>query len=53
VLCDGYTFDGDALRAWGAERLARFKLPRDFVSVASLPRTETGKVQKHRLIGDS
>ena len=32
---------------WGAERLARFKLPREFVAVAELPRTETGKVQKH------
>jgi fatty-acyl-CoA synthase len=46
---DGCSLDGEALRAWGAERLARFKLPRDFVSLPSLPRTETGKVQKHRL----
>jgi fatty-acyl-CoA synthase len=46
---DGCAVDGDALRAWGAERLARFKLPRDFVALPSLPRTETGKVQKHRL----
>src|SRR5262249_11183843 len=46
---EGHALDGDALRAWGAERLARFKLPRDFVAIASMPRTETGKVQKHRL----
>ena len=46
---DGCSLDGEALRAWGAQRLARFKLPRDFVAIASLPRTETGKVQKHRL----
>jgi acyl-coenzyme A synthetase/AMP-(fatty) acid ligase len=46
---DGATLDGEALRTWGAELLARFKLPREFVAVASLPRTETGKVQKHRL----
>jgi fatty-acyl-CoA synthase len=46
---DGATLDGEALRTWGAERLAPFKLPREFVAVASLPRTETGKVQKHRL----
>ena len=39
----------EALRAWGSERLARFKLPKRFVEVAELPRTETGKVQKHRL----
>ena len=32
-----------------AERLADFKLPRAFVEVDALPRTETGKVQKHRL----
>src|SRR4030095_11617063 len=46
---DGCAVDSDALRAWGAERLARFKLPRDFVALPGLPRTETGKVQKHRL----
>jgi len=46
---DGASLDAEALRAWGAERLAGFKLPREFVAVASLPRTETGKVQKHRL----
>ena len=45
----GCSLDGEALRAWGAERLARFKLPREFVALPSLPRTETGKVQKHRL----
>ncbi|HKA15607.1 MAG TPA: AMP-binding protein [Myxococcota bacterium] len=50
---DGRSLDVDALRAWGAERLARFKLPRDFVAVPTLPRTETGKVQKHRLAGGS
>jgi fatty-acyl-CoA synthase len=41
--------DEEALRRWGAERLAAFKLPRHFVQVEHLPRTETGKVQKHRL----
>ena len=49
VLEPGATLDADALLAWGGERLARFKLPRHFVPVATLPRTETGKVQKHRL----
>jgi fatty-acyl-CoA synthase len=51
VLEDGETLDGEALLAWGSERLARFKLPREFVPVDALPRTETGKVQKHRLTG--
>jgi fatty-acyl-CoA synthase len=50
---DGRTLDGEALRAWGAERLARFKLPREFVAIDALPRTETGKVQKHRLGGEA
>jgi acyl-CoA synthetase (AMP-forming)/AMP-acid ligase II len=49
VLAPGHALDPDALRAFAAERLARFKLPREFVAVASLPRTDTGKVQKHRL----
>lgn len=49
VLAPGARLDPDSLRAWGAERLARYKLPRSFVAVDSLPRTVTGKVQKHRL----
>lgn len=49
VLEEGATLDAHALRQWGAERLARYKLPRDFVAIDALPRTITGKVQKHRL----
>jgi len=49
ALREDASLDVDALVSWGAERLARFKLPRDFVSVSSLPRTETGKVRKHLL----
>ena len=41
--------DADALRAWGRERLASFKVPHAFVPVAALPRTVTGKIQKHRI----
>jgi fatty-acyl-CoA synthase len=52
VLRDGARLEPEALRAFAAERLARFKLPRDFVAVDALPRTETGKVQKHRLRAD-
>ncbi len=50
VLQPGSVLDGEAMRAWGSERLARFKLPREFVAVAELPRTVSGKVQKHRLL---
>lgn len=50
VLAEGASLDPDALRAWGEERLARYKLPRSFEAVPSLPRTETGKVRKHLLV---
>jgi fatty-acyl-CoA synthase len=49
VPVPGVGIDEEELRAWGAERLADFKLPGRFLAVAELPRTETGKVQKHRL----
>ena len=49
VPAEGARIDSEALREWGSQRLARFKLPKRFVEVAELPRTETGKVQKHRL----
>ncbi len=49
VPAPGCALDPEALLAWGRERLAAFKLPREFVALPSLPRTETGKVQKHRL----
>jgi fatty-acyl-CoA synthase len=49
VLEAGHALDPEALLAWGRERLAKFKLPAEFVAVPSLPRTASGKVQKHRL----
>jgi fatty-acyl-CoA synthase len=42
-------FDSVELLAWASERLARYKLPREVVIVAELPRTASGKVQKHAL----
>jgi fatty-acyl-CoA synthase len=42
-------FDSAELLAWASERLARYKLPREIVVVAELPRTASGKVQKHAL----
>ena len=41
--------DEAALRDWLEPRLARFKQPRDFRFETSLPRTASGKIQKHRL----
>lgn len=49
VLAPGASLDPDELRAWGRERLATFKVPHRFIALESLPRTVTGKVQKHRL----
>lgn len=45
----GAALDLEALSEWLAPRLARFKHPRSFVVETSLPRTASGKVQKHRL----
>jgi O-succinylbenzoic acid--CoA ligase len=39
----------DELRVHGAERLARFKLPRELSLVGEIPRTGTGKVRRHAL----
>ncbi len=50
VLAPGAALDEEALRRWGRERLAAFKVPRSFVSETRLPTTGTGKVQKHRLL---
>jgi len=49
ILAPGRALDEEALQAWGRERLASFKIPQRFVAVSRLPRTETGKIQKHRL----
>jgi len=49
VLARGFTLDAEALAVWGRERLARFKIPAQFVERDALPHTATGKVQKHVL----
>lgn len=49
VLEPGQTLDRDALDRWLGTRLARFKQPREFVLEKALPRTASGKIQKHRL----
>jgi fatty-acyl-CoA synthase len=50
VAKPGVTLDLEAVKAWLATRLARFKQPRELVIEAVLPRTASGKIQKHRLI---
>jgi len=49
VLRAGTALDAEALRRWAGERLAKFKIPHAFVAERELPRTASGKVQKHRL----
>ena len=46
-LRPGETLDG--LPAWCAERLAKIKVPEEFIAVDSFPRTVTGKIRKVEL----
>jgi fatty-acyl-CoA synthase len=41
----------DELERWADAQLARYKRPRQWVLVAELPRTASGKVRKHLLAG--
>lgn len=47
------TIDPAELSDWLNTRLARFKQPREIVIEAALPRTASGKIQKHRLGRDA
>ncbi|WP_314224603.1 AMP-binding protein [Streptomyces zaehneri] len=49
VLRTGARRDAEALRAFLKEELAPYKCPREFVFLAALPRTATGKLQRFRL----
>ncbi len=49
VLAPGATEDGDALRAWGKQRLAPAKVPVRYVLVDELPRNTLGKVVKPKV----
>jgi len=49
VVPAGPDFDEQVLRAWCREHLASFKVPAAIRAVATLPRTASGKVQRHRL----
>jgi acyl-CoA synthetase (AMP-forming)/AMP-acid ligase II len=49
VLQAGAALDPTELTRFGRERLAAFKVPQRFVAVPELPRTASGKVQKHKL----
>lgn len=49
VLRAGETADDESLRAYLKDRVARFKVPRDFVFLAALPRNAIGKVVRKEL----
>lgn len=52
VLKPGKAPSPEELVDWCRERLAHFKVPRYIEYRESLPKTPTGKVQKHKLTGD-
>jgi fatty-acyl-CoA synthase len=49
VRAHAVPFSDDAVLQYLQQRLARYKLPRRVVTMSSLPRTATGKLQKDRL----
>ncbi len=49
VTRDGTPCDAEAIRAFAAQRLAQYKVPREFVFVDALPRTANGKVKRAEL----
>jgi acyl-CoA synthetase (AMP-forming)/AMP-acid ligase II len=51
VLVDGETVDEDELRAFCADRLSDYKVPRAWTFLDELPRNATGKVLKRELPG--
>jgi O-succinylbenzoic acid--CoA ligase len=50
VLREGGTIAGEELRAFCAARLAGFKVPKEFMVVSGLPRSQTGKLLRHELV---
>jgi fatty-acyl-CoA synthase len=46
VFKNGQTATGEALREFCRSNMAHFKVPHGFTSVAELPKTATGKIQK-------
>lgn len=51
VLKPGRALDPAALAGHCSARIARYKVPKEFLSAEALPRTASGKIQKHILRG--
>ena len=49
VAAAGVTLDMAELRAWAAQSLTAFKVPRYWEQLPGLPHTPTGRVAKHQL----
>ena len=49
VVAKDAPVNADELKDFLASRLARYKIPREFVPVDQLPHTPTGKVRKYEL----
>jgi acyl-CoA synthetase (AMP-forming)/AMP-acid ligase II len=49
VAAEGHTIDEDALRDRCRAALSYFKVPEEFITVAEIPRTGSGKIQRHQL----
>ncbi|MCX8037009.1 MAG: AMP-binding protein [Candidatus Sumerlaeia bacterium] len=50
VLNEGATVDERELRVWCAERMAAYKIPREFEVIPELPKNTLGKVLKRELL---
>ncbi|HEX7738223.1 MAG TPA: hypothetical protein VF426_01095, partial [Marmoricola sp.] len=48
-LREGAALDTDSLHAHCRERLANFKVPREFVAIEAFPRNASGKILKKDL----
>ena len=51
VLRGGAGLEADELRAYCAERMARFMIPEHVEFIDEIPKTPTGKPEKYRLVG--
>ncbi|QYB00490.1 hypothetical protein I1A62_05760 (plasmid) [Rhodococcus sp. USK10] len=49
VAADDSGIDEDDLRSRCAAALSYFKVPAEFIAVSEIPRTGSGKIQRHRL----
>lgn len=49
VLKEGEVIEEEALKAFCREKLAGYKIPRQFEYVEALPRNASGKILKYRL----